>query len=73
MREEYDFSQAKRAHQVPHLAKLQAESGKTRVNLDFRSTTLIIAVLFGCPPVYEALPEIALQKISLNFANQVNS
>lgn len=33
MREEYDFSNAKRAHEVPHLAKLQAESGKTRITI----------------------------------------
>ena len=35
MRDEYDFSQAKRAHEVPHLAKLQAEAaaGKTSVTL----------------------------------------
>lgn len=33
MRDEYDFSNAKRAHDVPHLAKLQAESGKTRITI----------------------------------------
>ena len=34
MREEYDFSTAKRAKEVPHLAKLQAESkGKTRITI----------------------------------------
>ena len=33
MRDEYDFSQGKRAHEVPHLAKLQAESGKTRITI----------------------------------------
>lgn len=33
MREEYDFSHAKRAHEVPHLAKLQAESGKSRITI----------------------------------------
>ena len=33
MRKEYDFSKAKRAKDVPHLARLQAESaaGKTRI------------------------------------------
>lgn len=33
MRKEYDFSNAKRAKDVPHLARLQAESaaGKTRI------------------------------------------
>lgn len=35
MKAEYDFSEAKRAKNVPHLAKLQAENatGKTRVTM----------------------------------------
>jgi uncharacterized protein (DUF4415 family) len=33
MREEYDFSNAKRAYKVPHLAKLQAENNKTRITI----------------------------------------
>jgi uncharacterized protein (DUF4415 family) len=34
MREQYDFSNAKRAHEVPHLARLQAEQGgKTRITI----------------------------------------
>ena len=35
MREEYDFSEAKRASEFPHLARLQAETakGKTRITL----------------------------------------
>lgn len=34
MHDEYDFSDAKRAKDVPHLAKLQAEStGKTRITI----------------------------------------
>jgi uncharacterized protein (DUF4415 family) len=35
MRKEYDFSGAKRAKDVPHLAKLQAEvaRGKTRITI----------------------------------------
>ena len=34
MRKEYDFSKAKRAREVPHLAKLQAEAkGKTRITI----------------------------------------
>lgn len=34
MRKEYDFSRAKRAKDIPHLAKLQAEAkGKTRVTI----------------------------------------
>ncbi|MBI2383361.1 MAG: BrnA antitoxin family protein [Gammaproteobacteria bacterium] len=34
MRDEYDFSKAKRAKDVPHLAKLQAAmKGKTRITI----------------------------------------
>lgn len=34
MRKEYDFSRAKRARDVPHLAKLQAEmTGKSRITM----------------------------------------
>ena len=35
MKTEYDFSKAKRAKNVPHLAKLQAENatGKTRITM----------------------------------------
>jgi uncharacterized protein (DUF4415 family) len=34
MRKEYEFSKAKRAKTVPHLAKLQAEAkGKTRITI----------------------------------------
>lgn len=34
MRKEYDFSRAKRAVDVPHLVKLQAEAvGKTRITM----------------------------------------
>ena len=34
MRDEYDFSDAKRARDLPHLAKLQAEAkGKTRITI----------------------------------------
>jgi predicted DNA binding CopG/RHH family protein len=34
MRKEYDFSNAKRAREVPHLAKLQAEmAGKSRITI----------------------------------------
>jgi uncharacterized protein (DUF4415 family) len=34
MRKEYDFSKAKRASRVPHLARLQAEAkGKTRITI----------------------------------------
>ena len=34
MRDEYDFSKAKRAREVPHLAELQAEaSGKSRITI----------------------------------------
>jgi uncharacterized protein (DUF4415 family) len=34
MRKQYDFSKAKRAKSIPHLARLQAESrGKTRITI----------------------------------------
>jgi uncharacterized protein (DUF4415 family) len=34
MRRQYDFSKAKRAKRVPHLARLQAEAkGKTRITI----------------------------------------
>jgi len=34
MRKEYDFSKARRARDVPHLARLQAEAnGKTRITI----------------------------------------
>lgn len=33
MRDEYDFSQSKPASEVPHLAKLQAQGGKTRITM----------------------------------------
>lgn len=34
MRKEYDFSKARRAKDVPHLAKLQVEAeGKTRITI----------------------------------------
>lgn len=34
MRDDYDFSKAKRAKNVPHLAKLQAEAkGKSRITI----------------------------------------
>ena len=34
MRKEYDFSKAKRAKDVPHLSKLQAQAkGKTRITI----------------------------------------
>ena len=34
MRDEYDFSNAKRAQEVPHLAQLQAENtGKSRITI----------------------------------------
>ena len=41
MRDEYDFSKAKRAADVPHLARLQAEmSGKTRITMRVDNETL---------------------------------
>jgi uncharacterized protein (DUF4415 family) len=41
MRNEYDFSRAKRAKDVPHLAKLQADmAGKTRITMRVDNTVL---------------------------------
>ncbi len=41
MRKEYDFSRAKRAKDVPHLAKLQSEmAGKTRITMRVDNTVL---------------------------------
>jgi uncharacterized protein (DUF4415 family) len=43
MRKEYDFSQAKRAHEVPHLVKLQAEHKKqSEIILQIDDDTLTI-------------------------------
>lgn len=42
MRKNYDFSTAKRAKNVPHLAKLQAEAvGKTRITMRIDNTVLM--------------------------------
>ncbi len=41
MRKEYDFTGAKRAKDVPHLAKLQAETaGKTRITMRVDNSVL---------------------------------
>jgi hypothetical protein len=37
MRKEYDFSKGKCAGEVPHLAKLQAETGKSRITFRERA------------------------------------
>lgn len=43
MRKEYDFSRAKRAKDVPHLAKLQAEAaGKTRITMRVDNSVLAL-------------------------------
>lgn len=42
MRKEYDFTDAKRAKDVPHLAKLQAEaSGKSRITIMLDNDVLL--------------------------------
>lgn len=42
MRDEYDFSEGKRAREVPHLAKLQAETkGKSRITIMLDNDVLI--------------------------------
>ncbi|WP_394754239.1 BrnA antitoxin family protein [Crenothrix sp.] len=43
MDKEYDFTNAKRAHDVPHLAQLQAEQGgKSRITIRVDNDTLAI-------------------------------
>ena len=44
MDKEYDFTNAKRAHEVPHLANLQAEQGggKARITMRVDNDTLAI-------------------------------
>ena len=43
MREEYDFTDAKRARDIPALAKLQAEQGgKARITMRVDNATLAI-------------------------------
>ncbi len=42
MRDEYDFSQGKRAKDVPHLARLQAEAkGKSRITIMLDNDVLV--------------------------------
>jgi uncharacterized protein (DUF4415 family) len=42
MRDEYDFSEAKRAKDVPHLARLQAEAkGKSRITIMLDNDVLV--------------------------------
>ena len=42
MRKQYDFSKAKRAKDVPHLAKLQTEAkGKTRITMMLDNDLLV--------------------------------
>lgn len=41
MRKEYDFSKSKRAHEIPHLQKLQTEmTGKSRITIRVDNKTL---------------------------------
>ncbi|MEI6706073.1 MAG: BrnA antitoxin family protein [Methylococcales bacterium] len=43
MNKEYDFTNAKRAHEVPHLAQLQTEhGGKSRITMRVDNDTLAI-------------------------------
>jgi predicted DNA binding CopG/RHH family protein len=65
MRDEYDFSNAKRANQVPHLAQLQAEqAGKSSITMPVDNETLAIfkarAELTGAN--YQALMNEALKQ-----------
>jgi predicted DNA binding CopG/RHH family protein len=63
MREEYDFSQAARAKDVPHLARLQMEAaGKTRITLrvDNRTLAAFRARAAACGGNYQTMINDAL-------------
>lgn len=45
MRKEYDFSQGKRANDIPHLAKLQAENSKGKVRITTYLDTDVLDLL----------------------------
>ena len=53
MRKEYDFTGAKRAKDVPHLAKLQAQvAGKTRITM--RVDNAVLAYSKRAPTAWAA-------------------
>jgi uncharacterized protein (DUF4415 family) len=65
MRKQYDFSKAKRAKAVPHLARLQAEArGKTRITIMLDNDVLVTyrarAATEGVG--YQTLINLALRK-----------
>jgi uncharacterized protein (DUF4415 family) len=65
MRKQYDFSKAKRATAVPHLARLQAEAkGKTRITIMLDNDVLVTyrarAAAEGVG--YQTLINLALRK-----------
>jgi uncharacterized protein (DUF4415 family) len=67
MRKEYDFSKAKRAHQVPHLEKLQAEyQNQSPIMMQIDNDTLAIfksyAQINGAN--YQALMNEALRQFA---------
>ncbi len=67
MRDEYDFSNAKRAHEVPALARLQTEhGGKSRITMRVDNDTLALfkarAALTGSN--YQTLMNDALRQFA---------
>jgi uncharacterized protein (DUF4415 family) len=67
MRKQYDFSKAKRARNVPHLARLQAEAkGKTRITIMLDNDLLMTfkAKAESEGTGYQTLINQALRKVS---------
>ncbi len=70
MRKEYDFSRAKRAVDVPHLVKLQADSGgKTRITM--RVDSGVLAAFKACAELsggsYQTMMNEALKQFALEL------
>lgn len=71
MRKEYDFSRAKRAKDVPHLAKLQAEMvGKTRITMRVDNAVLAAfkARAETCGGSYQTMMNEALRQYALGLS-----
>jgi predicted DNA binding CopG/RHH family protein len=67
MRKEYDFSNAPRAHEIGHLAKLQAEmTGKSRITIrvDKRTLAAFKARAKACGGNYQTLMNEALAQFA---------
>jgi predicted DNA binding CopG/RHH family protein len=71
MRKEYDFTGAKRAKDVAHLAKLQAEmSGKTRITMRVENSVLALfkARAETSGGSYQTMMNEALKQYALGFS-----